>query len=160
MLLSGTALAAPSDWMLKQPAAPTFQNALDAYNSGDINLAYSHAKTAAEAGDSDAQVLTGRILQKGETGLIDYLGAVQWYTMAANQGHIDAYVALGEMALLSQGGLTPAEAPKWLLPAAENGRTDAMRVLADMYINGMGVVSDPQRGQDWLSKAAEASDPD
>jgi len=133
--------------------------ALSAYQSGQMDKALSLSKTAARAGSSDAAVMVGHILRKGEAGRIDRAEARRWYDMAALKGHPDALVALGEMGLKQQGGLSQTEAASYLMRAAESGRTDAMRALADMYRTGQGVKADKAQQQYWLKKASQSYDP-
>ena len=131
---------------------------MKAYDEGDKNLALAYGKIAADKGDIEAQVLVGHILMRGETGLIDYIGAVKMLEKAALKDHPDALVALAELALRSQGGLTPPQATPYLKRAAELGRHDAMRVLADAYDNGQGVKQDPNEARQWRGKAAKEGD--
>ena len=136
-----------------------FEAALDAYQSGDIQTALSLAKTAARAGSSEAAVMAGHILRKGESGRIDMEQAKEWYERGAVKGHPDALVALGEMGLRGQGGVTEMQSVSYLTRAAEAGRTDAMRALSDMYRLGQGVDADPEKARHWLEKAAQSFDP-
>ncbi len=95
---------------------------------------------------------------RGETGLIDTEDAARWFRAAADQNHPDALVALGEMALRSQAGMHPREALDWLTRAANTGREDAMRVLADMYGKGHGVEKDVNKSAEWLNRASRSGD--
>lgn len=135
-----------------------FEAALEAYQGGKIDSALSLAKTAALAGSSDAAVMAGHILRKGETGRIDMEAARKWYDRGAVKGHPDALVALGEMGIQEQGGVTQIDAVSYLTRAAEAGRTDAMRALADMYRTGQGVEQNPEQARHWLEKSAESFD--
>ncbi|CAM3720683.1 hypothetical protein LIHA111178_04925 [Litorimonas haliclonae] len=136
-----------------------FEAALEAYQGGKIDTALSLAKTAARAGSSDAAVMVGHILRKGETGRIDLKAAREWYDRGAIKGHPDALVALGEMGIRQQGGVTQIEAVSYLTRASDAGRTDAMRALADMYRTGQGVKADPEQARYWLEKSAQSFDP-
>lgn len=136
-----------------------FEAALDAYQNGNMDTALSLAKTAARSGSSEAAVMAGHILRKGETGRIDMKQAREWYDRGAVKGHPDALVALGEMGLREQGGVTKREALSYLTRAAEAGRTDAMRALSDMYKLGQGVKVDPEQARKWLEKSAQSFDP-
>ncbi len=135
-----------------------FEAALEAYQGGKIDSALSLAKTAARAGSSDAAVMAGHILRKGETGRIDMEAAREWYDRGALKGHPDALVALGEMGIYEQGSVTQAEAISYLTRASEAGRTDAMRALADMYRTGQGIEADPEKARYWLEKSAQSFD--
>lgn len=132
--------------------------ALEAYQNGKYDKALSLGKTAARSGSSDAAVLVGHILRKGESATPNYTEAKRWYDMAAVKGHPDALVALGEMGIREQGGVTPTDSISYLSRAADSGRTDAMRVLADLYRTGKGTKADPKQAQYWLEKAAQSFD--
>ncbi len=135
-----------------------FEAALKAYQSGKIAQALSLAKTAARGGHSDAAVLAGHILRTGETGLIDLSGAKKWYQQAALKSNPDALMALGEMGLKQQAGLSAQDSLSYLLRAAEAGRTDAMRALGDMYRLGKGTKVNAAESEFWLRKAAQSFD--
>ena len=51
----------------------------------------------AEQGDAEAQIMMGQIYRKGEGVPQDYEKAVNWYTLAAEQGHAYAQGVLGEI---------------------------------------------------------------
>ena len=53
-----------------------------------------------------------------------------------------------------------SEAMKWLLKAAEQGDTNAMYHIGDMYESGSGVKKDPSIAIQWFLKAAEQGDAD
>ena len=142
-----------------QPSV-TFDDALSAYNGGDKLAALSHAKTAARAGSSDAAVMAGYILRKGETGTINLIEAKSWYMQAANKNHPDALVALGEMAIKNQAGLTQSDAVAYLTRASDMGRTDAMRALSDLYRTGQGTAPNSERSESLLKKASQSFDRD
>lgn len=132
--------------------------ALNAYQNRKFDSALSLGKTAARAGSTDAAVLVGHILRKGESATPNYTEAKRWYDMAAAKGHPDALVALGEMGIRQQGGVTPTDSISYLSRAADAGRTDAMRALADMYRTGKGTKADPKQAQYWLEKAGQSFD--
>jgi len=95
---------------------------------------------------------------RGEAGLLDYTGAAEWFRKAAAQGNTDAYMGLGEMALRSQGGLTPSDATHWFSLASQAGRPDAMRAIGEMYSKGQGLEPDDDKAAEWLGKAADFGD--
>lgn len=133
-------------------------DAMKAYEGGDKNLALAYGKIAAANGDEEAQILVGHILMRGETGLVDTAEAAKWFQKAALNDNTDALVALAELSLRSQAGLTPPDAVTYLERAAALGRHDAMRVLADVYENGQGVEKDPVKAVQWRGKAAKEGD--
>ena len=130
-----------------------FETALTAYQSGDTYRALSLGKTAAKAGSLEAAVLVGHILRKGEAGPANLLEAKRFYTMAASRSHPDALIALGEMGLAGEAGLTDADAYSYLLRASEAGRTDATRALAEMNRAGRGVPKSVDGEREMLERA-------
>jgi len=149
-------------------AAPTLSNptevetnfdvALNAFNAGKYSEALSLSQTAANLGSSDAAVMAAYILRYGKAGKTDMLAARQWYEKAAAKGNPDAYVALGEMGVRQQAGLTQTDAVAWLTRAADAGRTDAMRALSDLYRTGQGVAQNTDQSQDLLKQASQSFD--
>ena len=135
-----------------------YESALAAYESGDFATALIHGKVAGSGGNADAQVMVGHILMRGDTGLVDKTDAAKWFLKAAKQGHTDGMVALGELGLANEGGLTQSDARNWLEQAANKGRTDAMRALSDIYLTGKGTAPDAAKGQSWLVKATNYGD--
>lgn len=132
--------------------------AIEVYNAGQIDLALNLAKEAANKGSTDGAVMAGHILRKGETGVANYSEARSWYEKAAGFNHPDALVALGEMGIRGQGGLTKVDAVSFLTRASDMGRTDAMRALADLYRTGQGVTANSERSQAYLEQAAQSFD--
>ena len=143
-----------------EPAAPdlTFGDALLAYETGDPGQALVIAKVAGAAGDARAQVLAGHILMRGETGLVDDFDAVSWLRRAAEQGNVDAMLALGEMSVGTRGGLTPQDAVNYYKQAADAGDTQAMRALSTLAGEGLGVKRDVEVAAAWEETAAGAGD--
>ena len=163
--LSGTftlGIAAPAyaDTSITAPPTVSFDDALSAYNSGDALTALSNAKVAARAGSADAAVMAGYILRKGEAGTINLNEAKSWYMQAANQNHPDALVALGEMAIKNEAGLTQSDAVAYLTRASDMGRTDAMRALSDLYRTGQGTAPSAKKSERLLKKASQSFDRD
>ena len=151
------ALAAPT---LSNPTEveTNFDVALDAYNAGRYSDALSLSKTAANLGSADGAVMAGYILRYGKAGKTDMFAAREWYEKAAAKGHPDAYVALGEMGVRQQAGLTQTDAVAWLTRASDAGRTDAMRALADLYRTGQGVPQNTAQSQNLLKQASQSYD--
>lgn len=116
------------------------------------------AESAANLGSADAAVMAGYILRYGQAGRTDMATARQWYEKAAFKGHPDAYVALGEMGLRGQAGLTKTDAVAWLTRASDAGRTDAMLALSDLYRTGQGINPDAEESRKLLQKASQSYD--
>ncbi len=136
----------------------SYDAALTAYGQGDFATALLQAQRAGEGGNPQAQVLVGHILVRGDTGVIDPVGAKTWFLKAANLGQTDAMLALGELALTSQAGYTPSDALFWLEQASDKDRTDAMILLSEMYKNGEGVHENKDKSHQYLVKAANNGD--
>jgi TPR repeat protein len=100
-------------------AAPVYRNPLAA-----------RIRTAAEAGDSDAQVALGWIYSSGKGVPVDKAEAARWYRLAADNGNINAQVALGWLYYAGQTGeRNVAEAALWYGKAAARGNLKARRML-------------------------------
>jgi len=154
--------------MSASAAAPTLTNpaetvanfdvALQAFNAGNYSEALKLSETAADLGSSDAAVMAGYILRYGKSGKTDMLLARKWYERAALKGHPDAFVALGEMGIRGQAGLTKADAVSWLTRASDAGRTDAMRALSDLYRTGQGTSTSTEKSERLLTQASQSFD--
>lgn len=141
-----------------QNAPDGYESAITAFRNGDYANALIFGKLAGIGGDAEAQVLVGHILANGLSGATDKNDAVAWYLKAAKNGNTDAMVALGEIAINAQGGLSASDAVNWLTQAADKGRADAMRALADMYLLGKGTAPNQAKGREWLVKASNYGD--
>lgn len=80
--------------------------------------------------------------------------------MGAARGHPDALVALGEMGLAGEAGLTDADAYSYLLRASDAGRTDATRALAEMNRTGRGTKASVDGEREMLERASASFDSD
>ena len=149
--------AAPT---LSNPAEITanFDVALQAFNAGKFTEALRLSETAANLGSADAAVMAGYILRYGKAGNTDMMTARKWYEQAAAKGHPDAFVALGEMGLRGQAGLSKTDAAAWLTRASDAGRTDAMRALSDLYRMGQGVTANTSESERLLKNASQSFD--
>jgi len=85
--------------------------------------------------------------------------ALKWYQRAVDAGHLDAYVGLGRMYLLSEGvKKDTARAFDLFAAAAKKGDTAAMTNLAVMYSKGTGIAKDKEKAFYWNKKAADAGE--
>ena len=82
---------------LSLPAAFPAQSsvATEAYDQGQYGTAYQLARSLAEEGDVEAQVLLGRMFAWGRGVPRDQSEAVKWFRKAAEQGHGLAQSILG-----------------------------------------------------------------
>lgn len=155
--VSLTAYASPT---LSNPVEveTNFEAAVAAYTAGRYTEALSLSETAANLGSADAAVMAGYILRYGKAGRTDMMAARSWYEKAIIKGHPDALVALGEMGIRGQAGLTKTDAVSYLTRASDAGRTDAMRALSDLYRTGQGVSSNTEESRRLLKQASQSYD--
>ena len=84
-----------------------------------------------------------------------YKEAVKWYRQAAEQGHTEAQVKLGECYRRGWGvAKNRVEATIWYRNAAENGNTDAMMALGNCYHSEGNNIEAVK----WYRHAAEQGD--
>ena len=112
-------------------------------------------------GNADAQYALGNAYRNGKGVEQDYVEAVSWYRLAAEQGHAFAQFALGLAYNYGEGVEKDyATAAKWYRPAAEQGLYYAQYFLGCAYRNGEGVEQDFVETVKWLQIAAEQTDED
>jgi hypothetical protein len=102
-------------------------------------------ETAASAGDIQAQFVLASALanraEAGDTGAA--VTSVGWYRRAAQQGHVDAQVALGVCYANGWGcEANPEQAAHWWATAAGQGSPDGHFYLAVAYSRGFGLDAD------------------
>ena len=86
----------------------------------------------------------------------DYIEAVKWYRIAAEQGNPEGQIRFGYMYYWGLGVTKDnAEALKWFRIAAERGDADAQNNLGFMYDNGYCVTPDKTEALKWYRKAAD-----
>ncbi len=113
---------------------------------GNQEKAIKMARSAAEQGNAEAQVLLGNLIfdeNKEE--------AQQLWQSAAEQGNLDGKFHSGLMAYF---GKDYEEALGWIKPAAEEGHAGAQYLLSEFYQNGYGVPVDFDTAVYWLEKSA------
>jgi TPR repeat protein len=115
---------------------------------------------SADCGYLHAQYITGYAQQYGwEYSGFKYINqnieyANNWYTIAANRGHIEAQYHLGINYIVAKD---LEKGNYWLAKAAEQGYVEAQYRLGVNCIRGIGVAKDLEKGIFWLTKAAEKS---
>lgn len=106
-------------------------------------------------GDADAQFEIGNMYYTGENLPQDYGTAVDWYRLAAKQGHPYAQNNLGAMYQTGEGVQQDyGDSVKWYRLAAEQGYAAAQANLGMMYAKGEGVPQDYKEAYAWLNIAA------
>ena len=136
-------------------------------------------RNRAGAGNALAQLDLGDLYYFGRGVAQDYVEAVKWYRLSADQGNPDAQYKLGSMyehnEAVVPGGIVPAkrglassiydkegadtqqyaEAAKWYRRSAEQGNADAQYAFGRLYENGTGVDQDHVEAYKWFNLAAD-----
>ncbi|KAJ3143184.1 hypothetical protein HK100_003862 [Physocladia obscura] len=122
----------------------------------DINQAFKWYKSAALAGNVQAEYEIGEMYQKGTGVDQDLDKAVEWFKRAAAKNHAQSQVSLGSMYLNGVGILAsdPGKAVECFKKAASSGNPDGQNSLGLCYIDGIGVTKDLTKAIEWLSKAS------
>lgn len=118
-------------------------------------------RSAAEAGDREAQRLLGTAYLQGDMGLPKSLAdAYPWWLKAAAQGEPEAMNNVGYTLYQGLLGKTDFVAARlWFEKAARAGFSNSMVSLARMNERGEAGKPDPKKALDWLLKAGEANNP-
>ena len=127
---------------------------MQAFRNKDYAKAFSEWKTAAEAGQAEAQFDLGVLYAQGKGVQRDLTMAERWYRKAAEQGNAEAQFALGQM--YSRGWGVPrdeADALRWFqmanTPDTDGPATDWT------LIDGYGVQQDDKQAAYWYELAAQ-----
>lgn len=136
--------------------AHRFENGVGVTKS--VRHAANYYRKAAIAGCINAQVAMARLCLIGKGVEQDAEEAAEWYRRAAERGHVEAQFNLGEMYAIGRGVASDFElAAYWYGLAAEQGMIDAKIRLARMHQEGKGVPLDPEKAEDLLKSAEQAS---
>jgi TPR repeat protein len=110
--------------------------------------------------DADAAFAQGVKFHLGEGQPIDLAKAAEWYTKAADAGHIGAVKNLAALYYEGKGvGQSYQKALDLYRRAADAGDVGAMTSLAGMYLDGKGVPQDYQESLRLYRKAADQNYP-
>lgn len=127
-----------------------------AYQNGSYAAAYEIWKTAAEAGDTEAQCWLGSLYANGEGVSVDDAQALRWYVAAGEQGSHMAQANAGAFYFLGRGtGKNVDEALRWLNRAAAGDDLNGLFNLATLYAKGEGVAADQEMAASLYRRAAE-----
>lgn len=163
-------------------AATISLSAAENYQTGD----FESCRRAAERGNAGAQNILGLMYVNGRKPIAgdvvarkaalelilpgrrtdqarldrDSKAAFQWFSKAAEQGHVEAQKILGVM--YSTGLYIPRDDQKaiaWYEKAAEQGDAFAQTSLGMIHESGWGVPKNDAVALQWYRKAAEQDDP-
>jgi TPR repeat protein len=140
----------------KEPAQP-FVAGVDAFDRGEFAKAHEIWLAWAHRGDPAAQRNLAHLYRMGLGVPQDFVQAVTWYRLAADNGLARAQANLASMYLRGQGvAEDPQQAAYWFTAAAVNGHVLAQYNLALLYLRGEGVTRNEAKAAGWLYKAAKA----
>ena len=106
-----------------------YAKGVEAYFTGDYQTAWNELLPLAEGGNSDAQTYIGFMYEKGAGEIINYVEAVKWYHLAADQGNATAQLNLGWIYADGKGVIqNDVMAHMWFNIASANGFEDAAKV--------------------------------
>ena len=133
--------------------ADPFEQAMEAYNRGDLPGALPYFRQAAEAGSDEAQVWLGYLLDYSEQDE----ESVRWYRAAAEQGNIDGIAGLAEMYAKGDGVDQDFDKARELyIEAGEAGHAASIRILIAAYAaGGLGVEQDLEQLAYWKARQAD-----
>ncbi len=153
MLLVGLLLAG-------RAAADDVGDGIDAYNRGDVAAAYSLLKSAADAGNSDAQVNLGYLYARGHGVGEDQQESMRLYLLSARQGNPEGMNAVGFKYWHGSGAeIDLPRAVHWFCRAAVSGDPRGLNNLAIMYYEGRGVERDLAEARNLWRQSAERGNP-
>ncbi|MES2174620.1 MAG: tetratricopeptide repeat protein [Pseudomonadota bacterium] len=129
--------------------------ARQAYLAGRYEEARSLAYDLAVNGDPDAQMLMGQMLKEGKARSPNYVEAVKWIRLAADQGNSWAQFNMG-LSYREGRGVPKSiiETANWFRRSALNGNPVAQDQLGRLYVSGRGVPESMLGAYAWLSIAA------
>jgi len=140
----------------QEAAAEILKKAKRLVKQGQMAKALSLYLPLAERGNADAQFQIGSLYTNGGPGITkDDKQAVDWFSKAAEQGHMEAQTKLGFMYATGKGvAQNYHTAVYWCYKAAEQGDVISQYNLGLMYAEGQGVAKDNSLAVSWYSKAA------
>ena len=133
------------------PAMADVKAGVDAYKRGDYAGALKEWRPLADRGDPDAQFNLAQAYRLGRGVPANLSTAIDLYTKAARQDHVEAGGLLG-LTLFQNG--KRKEAMPWLDKAARGGDAAAQYLYGTSLFNGDLVGKDPVRAYALMTQAA------
>ena len=129
--------------------------AVAAYNRGDVKTAAMEFQQLAKRGNAHAQFYLGVICYQGQGVSQDFKAAAEWFRKAADQGYPDAQSRLGLSYYKGQGVPQDyVQAHQWLSLAVVSGDKNAIK-LRDFVAAKMSAdqIKEAQRlAQEWSAR--------
>ena len=136
-----------------QPAYADVKAGVDAWSRGEYEIAVKQWREAALKGDPDAQFNMGQAHKMGRGVKTDLNVALDWYKLAAAQGHLRAADSYGHL-LHYQGKVS--ESLTYLQSSAERGDPRAQYLLGTELFNGVHIKKDWVRAYALMTRASSA----
>lgn len=123
----------------------------------------SIADVLTTAPDGEAQYLLARMYEQGLECKPDFNVALRWYQLAADAGCVKAKLKLSFFYMegekvnrdTEQAERLLREALPGIVDEAEKGDAVSQAYLASLFMRGIGVQHDEQKGLVWLKESAE-----
>jgi len=129
-----------------------------AESSGSLEL--KQLKSAAEQGDTQAQLALSMKYFTGDGVDVDYRQSVSWARKAAEQGHAEAQYMVGEAYLYGKGvRRDPEQGAQWMEKSARQGHPQPQFVVGTLYADGIGVPQNDQTAAKWYRRSADQDYP-
>jgi peptidoglycan hydrolase-like protein with peptidoglycan-binding domain len=127
-------------------AAPTlaladYNSAMQSYESGNYQTAFTDFELSANAGDSASQYMLGEMYAQGDGATQNYVKAHMWYNLAASQGHTRANQARSRLETrMTAAQIAEAQtlAEKWQPATAASGTVTFSVRNMQMLLNDLG----------------------
>jgi hypothetical protein len=123
----------------------------------DLDKCFEFAKQAAEERDERGQFLLGYAYINGEGAEKDFVAALKWFGLTAEQGSLASMYYIGY--IYRAGGFgVPQDfdaAFTWFKKSADGGDEDAQYEVATMYYKGLGVTKDLTMARSWFKKSSD-----
>jgi uncharacterized protein len=127
----------------------------DAYEMEDYISAMGHLLPLAEKGDTEAQILVGRMYNNGNGVTADLARGAGYYQRAASNGNARAQALLAFLYTAGRGVKRDHTlALHWYLQAANNGDPYAQLDVARIYRQGSHVEKDYVQAYKWYAIAS------
>ena len=140
-----------------KPDAAARETAIEAFIQGDYDRSLEILDPMARAGDPIAQYILAYAYEAGLGRAQDLDTAVRWYERAAEGGHLEAMVRLGEMYAVGYGvpEKDEARAIQYVARAARHGYPLAQHVLGMFNLWGvLGTDRNPETAKTFIDLAA------
>lgn len=163
-MLKGVGLAAALLIAAAVQAGEPFAAAMKRLEAGEYLPAARALAPLAQAGDRRAQTQLGLLYFFGRGVAEDEAAAYYWLKKAAEQGHVEAMLHLGNALVFGANAHKlvadpDRDAAQWYFLAASAGNADAQYNLGLLFLVGKGVMENQEEALRWIRQAAAQNHP-